>query len=72
MTRKTRFSIPEAMLPYFMFALWDVAANSSRVTATHTPKGYDIEYEMSREDDSRVRALMTKVWKDRNLPTLDY
>lgn len=70
--RVTRFSIPEAMLPYFMCALAGAVEEVKGIKAIRTAKGYDIEYEASREDDNRVRTLMTKIWKDRNLPPLEY
>lgn len=72
MMRPSRFSIPEAMLPYFMYALWNIDGETRNVKAVKTSKGYDIEYEMSREDDNRVRSIMIKAWKERDLPSLEY
>lgn len=64
--KPVRFSIPEAMLPYFLYAVWEVCGLQKAARALRTPKGYDIEYELSRENDARVRKIMVDAWKDRD------
>lgn len=63
--KPVRFSIPEAMLPYFLYAVWEVCGLEKPARAVCTPKGYDIEYEMTRENDARVRKIMIDAWKNR-------
>lgn len=64
--KTVRFSIPEAMLPYLLYAVWEVGGLQKAARAIRTPKGYDIEYEMSREDDAKVRKIMVDTWKTRD------
>lgn len=64
--KTVRFSIPEAMLPYFLYAVCEVCGLEKPARAIRTPKGYDVEYEMTRENDAKVRKIMIDAWKDRD------
>jgi hypothetical protein len=63
--KPVRFTIPEKMLPYLLYAVWEVSGSDYHVMAVKNAKGYEITYTMSREDDNRVRKIMTDSWKTR-------
>lgn len=65
-TKPVHFTIPEAMVPYLLFAIWEVHGLSKPASVKNTAKGSDIEYEMSREDDNLVRKIMIDAWKNRD------